>query len=138
MTHSNLWGSARLFSLPFLVAAFFSFMYQETPAQGRTGRDPRPRPADARQAPSDIAYTISMSKPATHLLEVEMRLKWPQMPDQAELKMPVWTPGSYLVREYGRHVQDFTVKNTAGAQLGWRKVNKNTWQVDSKGTSELI
>jgi predicted metalloprotease with PDZ domain len=52
--------------------------------------------------------------------------------------MPVWTPGSYLVREYARHVQDFAVKDASGKALGWRKINKNTWQIDSKGAGELV
>ncbi len=79
-----------------------------------------------------------MSKPWTHLLEVEMRVKWARMPEKLELKMPVWTPGSYLIREYARHVQDFSVKNAGGADLPWDKINKNTWQVDSKGANEII
>ena len=74
-----------------------------------------------------------MSKPWTHLIEVEMSVKWEQMPETAELKMPVWTPGSYLIREYSRHVQDFAVKNGAGAELTWRKTNKNTWRVNTNG-----
>jgi predicted metalloprotease with PDZ domain len=111
-------------------------MSKETPAQERPSRTTRP--AQTRQSVPDIAYTVSMSKPATHLLEVEMSLKWDQMPNQAELKMPVWTPGSYLVREYARHVQDFAVKDASGKALGWRKINKNTWQVDSKGSGEIV
>ncbi|MDQ3179961.1 MAG: PDZ domain-containing protein, partial [Acidobacteriota bacterium] len=50
----------------------------------------------------------------------------------------VWTPGSYLIREYARHVQDFTVKNAAGNDLTWQKTNKNTWQIDTKGTKEIV
>ena len=72
-----------------------------------------------------------MSKPWTHLLEVEMRLKWAAAPQSVELKMPVWTPGSYLVREYTRHLQDFSAKSAL--PLAWQKVNKNTWRVDTKG-----
>jgi predicted metalloprotease with PDZ domain len=79
-----------------------------------------------------------MPKPWTHLLEVEMRLDWAQMPAQPELKMPVWTPGSYLVREYARHVQDFDVKDAAGNNLAWRKINKNTWQIDTKGAKTIV
>jgi predicted metalloprotease with PDZ domain len=60
------------------------------------------------------------------------------MPDHTELKMPVWTPGSYLVREYARHVQGFGVKNSTGAELSWRKTSKNTWQVDTRGMSEIV
>jgi Predicted protease with the C-terminal PDZ domain len=86
----------------------------------------------------EISFTVSMSKPATHLLEVEMRLKWAKAQDQTELKMPVWTPGSYLIREYARHLQDFSVKDAAGRSLAWRKINKNTWQIDSKGTREMV
>ena len=122
--------------LSLFAAALFSIMSKEIPAQERPAR--ATRPVQTQTSTPDIAYTVSMSKPATHLLEVEMRLKWNQMPDQAELKMPVWTPGSYLVREYARHVQDFAVKDAAGKALGWRKINKNTWQVDSKGARELV
>ncbi|MEJ7622435.1 MAG: PDZ domain-containing protein [Pyrinomonadaceae bacterium] len=118
-----------------LVVAGLVFMYQETPAQ----RKPRATktPVVEVKAVPEIAYSVSMSKPWTHLIEVEMRVSWSQMPDKIELKMPVWTPGSYLIREYARHVQDFAAKTADSANLGWRKINKNTWQVDSKGLKEL-
>jgi predicted metalloprotease with PDZ domain len=110
-------------------------MYQETPARTRTGAAKEKAPV--QQSAPDISFTVSMSKPWTHLLEVQMKVRWPQMPAQAELKMPVWTPGSYLVREYARHVQDFDVKNGSGKALAWRKINKNTWQIDTGGAKEI-
>ncbi len=106
-------------------------------AQRRVKKTPDPKTAAAVQAPPKISYTVSMSKPSTHLLEIEMRMQWDTMPDQAEVKMAVWTPGSYLVREYARHVQDFVVLDGTGNSLDWRKINKNTWQIDSKGAKEL-
>jgi predicted metalloprotease with PDZ domain len=119
-----------------LLAVCFS-MYQETPAQKK-----RPKTtgdtAAVKATPPDIAYTVSLSKPATHLIEVEMRVNWEQMPARAELKMAVWTPGSYLVREYARHVQDFDVKDASGRELTWQKINKNTWAVDTKGAKNLV
>ena len=93
---------------------------------------------EASPAAPEISYTVSMSKPWSHLLEVEMHFKWAQMPAQAELKMPVWTPGSYLIREYARHVQDFAVRNANGKELNWRKTNKNTWQIDTTGSDEIV
>jgi predicted metalloprotease with PDZ domain len=120
-----------------LLAAIF-FMFQETPAQKtrpKSAKSPAAQPA--RSAP-DIRYTISMSKPWTHLLEVEMHVSSTQLPAQTELKMPVWTPGSYLIREYERHVQDFDVKDTSGKDLAWRKINKNTWQADTGGAKEIV
>src|SRR5688572_1694582 len=118
-----------------VIAAVIFSMYQETPAQ----KKPKGRPkaaVEVNPAPPEIAYSVSMSKPHTHLLEVEMRVRWAAMPEKAELKMPVWTPGSYLVREYARHVQDFAVKDAAGNVVAWQKVNKNTWQVETKGIQE--
>jgi predicted metalloprotease with PDZ domain len=104
-------------------------MYQESPAQAsRTTSAGSP----------DIAYTVSMTKPSTHLLEVEMRVRWNQMPRALELKMPVWTPGSYLIREYARHVQDFQAKTSNGTPVTWRKINKNTWQIDAAGANEIV
>jgi predicted metalloprotease with PDZ domain len=85
-----------------------------------------------------IEFTVSMSKPWTHLLEVEMRIRHDAMPEKSELIMPVWTPGSYLIREYSRHVQDFEAVDTSGKPLNWQKINKNTWQIDTKGLKEYI
>ncbi|MCW5956323.1 MAG: M61 family metallopeptidase [Pyrinomonadaceae bacterium] len=130
--------STRTVTALFLLLLGFTFMYKETPAQAKTVKAANTKPTQTAVEVPEIAYTVSMSKPATHLLEVEMRLNWKQMPDQAELKMPVWTPGSYLVREYARHVQDFSAKDATGKALGWRKINKNTWQVDSKGAGEIV
>ncbi len=87
---------------------------------------------------SDISFTVSMSKPSTHLLEVEMHVQIPanlQVPNETNLLMPVWTPGSYLVREFERHVQDFAA-DANGRTLEWTKVNKNTWRVKTGGARQ--
>ena len=120
-----------------LTVAFLFFMNQETPSKTKKSADIKSSVSDADTAP-EIAYAISMSKPWTHLLEVEMRVKWAQMPEKTELKLPVWTPGSYLVREYARQVQDFGAKAAKGTDLAWRKTNKNTWQVDTNGAKEIV
>lgn len=119
-----------------LILALFA-MNQETSAQRKTPPKATPTPA-AKAVPPDVTYTVSMSKPWTHLLEVEMTVKWPQMPATADLKMPVWTPGSYLVREYARHVQNFSVKDASGADLLWTKTSKNTWSVETRGAKEIV
>src|SRR6266403_5061743 len=80
---------------------------------------------------SDISYTVAMPRPYTHLFEVEMRVKIPanlQAPNESDLVMPVWTPGSYLIREFERPVQDFSA-DIDGRPLEWTKVDKNTWRV---------
>ncbi len=119
------------------VAAIF-FMYQDTPAKPKRITGAKTDNVTTQAPAPSINYTVSMSKPWTHLLEVEMHVKWNRMADKTELKMPVWTPGSYLVREYARHVQDFAVKDGSGRALTWQKTNKNTWQIDTKGVKEIV
>jgi predicted metalloprotease with PDZ domain len=121
----------------FLIVALILSMYKDTDAQ-RTKTRPASTPATAAAAPSKIDFTVSMPRPWTHLLQVEMRVANANLPAQTELKMAVWTPGSYLVREYARHVQDFTVTDQSGRALNWRKINKNTWQVDTAGAREIV
>lgn len=121
-----------------LIALIFS-MYEETSAQNKKPKTKNTPVVEAvKPVPPEISYTVSMSKPYTHLLEVEMHMSWTQMPAQAELKMPVWTPGSYLVREYARHVEDFKATDAGGNPLSWQKINKNTWQIDTKGGKEIV
>lgn len=46
------------------------------------------------------------------------------------LLLPVWTPGSYLIREYARHVEGFEAYDDAtGRAIPWRKTRKNRWSL---------
>jgi predicted metalloprotease with PDZ domain len=76
-----------------------------------------------------------MPQPESHLFEVVLHLQGWKLP-VLDLKLPVWTPGSYLVREYAKHLQDFSVD--AGEQsLPWRKSSKNHWQVETTDIDTL-
>lgn len=86
----------------------------------------------------EINFTVSMPQPHTHLLVVEMRVRPNNSKTDLDLAMPVWTPGSYLIREYARHVQDFTARDATGQQLTWEKINKNTWRVARGKAAEVV
>lgn len=84
-----------------------------------------------------IEYQVAMPEPETHLFEVTLRVKgWSG--DRLDLKFPVWTPGSYLVREYAKHLQDFSACALKEHSLCWQKLSKNHWQVQTVGISELV
>ena len=51
-----------------------------------------------------VRYTVRFPAPATHYVSVEAILPAAGRPS-IEVFMPVWTPGSYLVREYARNVE---------------------------------
>jgi predicted metalloprotease with PDZ domain len=85
-----------------------------------------------------INFTVSMPKPHTHLFEVEVRINHDAKfsPRQETLVMPVWTPGSYLIREFERNVQDFSATDATGRALAWEKINKNSWRIMTAGARE--
>lgn len=84
--------------------------------------------------PMEILFTVGMSRPHTHMLEVDIEIKrQADGPTEEVLMFPVWTPGSYLVREFERHVQDFAATDGSGQQLKWEKLNKNSWRINTKG-----
>ena len=82
-----------------------------------------------------IHYQVAMPQPETHLFEVTLRLVGYPLPI-LDLKLPVWTPGSYLVREYARHLQDFAAE-AGDKPLAWRKISKNHWQVQTRGNTSI-
>lgn len=128
----------KVFKTKILLLLMFAFTLSGTQSLYAQKKDATTvRITKGQAVKPDINYTVSMPKPWTHLLEVEMTLKSSQMPETAEIKMPVWTPGSYLIREYARHVQDFAAADAKGSSLGWDKINKNTWQINTKGAKEI-
>jgi predicted metalloprotease with PDZ domain len=97
---------------------------------------PSPEPQTSRPTSLQLHYDVAMPEPATHLFEVTLRVSGWNGARLLDLKMPVWTPGSYLVREYARHLQDFGVVAATG-NLSWQKLGKQHWQVNPQGNSEL-
>ncbi|BAU12187.1 peptidase M61 domain-containing protein [Leptolyngbya sp. NIES-3755] len=77
-----------------------------------------------------IHYWVAMPAPESHLFEVTLRIEGWKSPT-LDLKMPVWTPGSYLVREYSRHLQNFKSEHP------WQKLAKNHYQIDTQGKESI-
>jgi predicted metalloprotease with PDZ domain len=73
-----------------------------------------------------IRYQLRIPDPKKHLVAVELTLP---AADPLEVAMAVWTPGSYLVREYARHVRGLGATQ-GGRALAVRKLDKSTWRID--------
>ena len=83
-----------------------------------------------------VDYRIDLSQRNAHLYTVEAR--FPVGGGDVDLKLPVWTPGSYLVREFERHLQELTCVSAEGKPLPVHKVDKSTWRVDARGSDDVI
>ncbi len=73
-----------------------------------------------------IRYTVRIPSPISHYAEVEGHFPT-NGASTLELFLPVWTPGSYLIREYARHIED--VQGT--------KTRKNRWLIETAGLDTI-
>ena len=84
-----------------------------------------------------LAYKIAMPQPQTHLFEVTLTVSnWAR--ELLDLKMPVWTPGSYLVREYAKQLQNLQVVTEVGLKLTTEKIAKNHWQIQTNNSDQIV
>ncbi|MET0571579.1 MAG: peptidase M61 [Pedobacter agri] len=89
----------------------------------------------AVEAQVKIAFEVSFKEPQAHYAEVQMNISG-LAKDYVDVKMPVWTPGSYLIREFEKSVEEF--KATAGGkQVKVEKVRKNTWRIFSAKAANI-
>ncbi len=84
-----------------------------------------------------LSYSVSMSEPHTHYYSVEMNLTNVKT-DTISVKMAVWTPGSYLVREFSRKVDGFIATDEKGNALPVIKTQKNTWHIEQIGKEGVV
>lgn len=71
-------------------------------------------------------YTLRIDDPRHHLWHVHVTVDEPAA-DGQRFRLPVWIPGSYLVREYARHVVSVGA-HSADGPVAVHKVDKQTWQ----------
>lgn len=84
----------------------------------------------------DINYKLKMPKPQNHYYHVEMELSDFDA-KEINVKMPVWAPGSYLAREFAKHVNLVKAFDEKGKALEVKKTNKNTWNVKKGNASKV-
>ena len=80
-----------------------------------------------------ITYTLSMSRPTSHLFEVAMTI---ELPDQLtrqplQLQMAKWSPGRYAVFDFAKNVQEFRANGRV------TRVDDQTWSVDPAGANTV-
>ncbi len=76
-----------------------------------------------------MRYRLSMPEPHAHLFHVELEAAGEGPLGDLELVFPVWTPGSYLVREYARHVEGLAAADGEGAPLAVERLDKHRVRV---------
>ncbi len=92
--------------------------------------------ATSTSAAPRIHFEVSFKEPQAHYAEIKMEISDLRQ-EYIDVKMPVWTPGSYLVREYAKHVESLEACNADGTYLPVQKINKNTWRITSNKSDNV-
>lgn len=99
---------------------------------GAGAKTPAPGPATAGEPP--IRYELRFDPPR-HFVDVSMRLPAEMA---TEVFLPAWTPGSYKIRDYAKHLEGLTAHALVEGEaqdgeerpLEVRKITKDRWRVD--------
>ncbi len=81
-----------------------------------------------------ISYRIDVEDVHAHLFRVILRV--PRPAAEQRLSLPVWIPGSYLVREFARHLSDLKAEQ-GGQPVVLEQLDKASWLARCAGRGEL-
>ncbi len=90
------------------------------------------KPAAERSARSSVGATIQIDPQQGHYVQVTLEDKAPRGKSTL-LAMPAWTPGSYKIRDFARHVWDLRAVDEKGRELTVVRTDKQTWRVEHQG-----
>ena len=82
----------------------------------------------------EVHYTVDAANQHAHLFQISLHIENPQAGQVVSL--PVWIPGSYLVREFAKNLQNLKAKQ-GGKSVAIHQVNKSQWQIESKPEQAL-
>lgn len=86
---------------------------------------------------ANITFKVFMKQPSMHLFHVEMHIA-NAIAQNLSLKLPVWTPGSYLVREYAKNFNYVHASDINGNPLPVVKQNKCTWNITTTALDVIV
>ncbi|AYA64425.1 M61 family metallopeptidase [Alteromonas sp. RKMC-009] len=77
---------------------------------------------------TSLRYDLSVRSRSQHLFAVTLTIPACDT-DVLTLSLPAWIPGSYMVRDFARHIITLTAADNAGNVLPVTKTDKQTWQI---------
>jgi predicted metalloprotease with PDZ domain len=81
-----------------------------------------------------ISYRIDLHDLHAHQFRVTLTL--PRPAPAQRLSLPVWIPGSYMVRDFARHLSHLEASQ-GGRPVALRQIDKTTWEADCHGRAAL-
>lgn len=79
-----------------------------------------------------LAYKLIIDTPSTHQVRVIISGKKDSSDNSLDFFLPRWSPGSYLIREYSRHLSNIKAENENGERLHLVQTDISTFNIDWK------
>lgn len=89
------------------------------------------------EEPPEINYQVTFDHRAQHFAHIEMTIP-ATVTGRVEVVMPVWTPGSYLVREYARHIDQLVAADEEQTPLEVTRGSRDRWVINAEGKEGTI
>ena len=87
------------------------------------------------QSVAAVAYTVSLSSPELHLVNVQIIL--PVGTAQRELQLPVWN-ALYQVRDFAQYVNWIRAKDRSGKPLVPQELNSSCWRIEGAQGGAIV
>ncbi|MEL6302531.1 MAG: PDZ domain-containing protein [Pseudomonadota bacterium] len=84
-----------------------------------------------------VRYEVGAPNPSSHEFEVRIHVDQTLIDGDLILRLPAWIPGSYTVRDYARHVIDFSA-SADGKSLSVERLDKSSWRICKPSASVSI
>ncbi|MEM8548920.1 MAG: peptidase M61, partial [Pseudomonadota bacterium] len=84
-----------------------------------------------------VAYRIGAAAPASHLFDVILEIT-DIVEAEVIVRLPAWIPGSYMIRDYARHVVALQARDARGALVAVERLDKSSWQISAGGTELTV
>ena len=88
----------------------------------------------ARTLTTGPHYRVAVHSTRAHLFTVTLTVARPAA--RQRVALPVWIPGSYLIREFAQHLQHLQATQ-GGEPVPLRQLDKNSWQADADPSQPL-
>ncbi|WP_348731992.1 M61 family peptidase [Rheinheimera texasensis] len=85
---------------------------------------------------NEVRYQLELADLAGHYLDVQLELM-PQDDAAVCLTLPAWIPGSYMIRDFARHLLDIRAQDQAGP-LPLQQTDKQSWQLQHRGSAVTV
>lgn len=83
---------------------------------------------------ASLHYHVELHHLHAHQYRVTLRIATPAA--QQLVSLPVWIPGSYLVREFAKNLQDLNARQN-GQPIAVQQLSKHQWQLDCSANAPV-